>query len=239
MPSSYRFGRFPTATYHEKQGTVPRPRDVSRFANIPNAYSGNTFFAKKRTLGEDFRMSHVLPFIASLAPMPSSKAVSLDVFTLTSSEWQEQCQVRWAQRIVYAMVCRLSLLVEMFSVNHYLVELFSDIARCVAHERTTFCFKNTVDLSLPIVLHVSQCVRVFGDGWMGRGKLYVCMLALCVCVGHCAVDWRALPNVWSSSSSRDFQWYSYTWNICFCIRSLVCSPYPVEHFPLLIGLGRA
>ena len=76
---------------------------------------------------------------------------------------------------------------------------------------------------------------------MGRGKLYVCMLVLCVCVGgHCAVDWRALPSKWSLSSNHDFRYYSCTRNTCFCLLSLVSSLYPaVEHFLLSITLGRA
>ena len=45
------------------------------------------------------------------APTLSSMAVCLDVFTAASNEWQEHRQIWWAQWIVYAMVCWLSLLI--------------------------------------------------------------------------------------------------------------------------------
>ena len=79
----------PALNWHLSPSTSPSW--CHKVCNIPSAYSRHTFFAKKRTLGEDFRTSHVSPFVASLAPMPSSMAESLDVFTATLSEWQEQC----------------------------------------------------------------------------------------------------------------------------------------------------
>ena len=72
--------------------------------------------------------------------MPSSMAVSLNVFNATSSKWQEQRQVRWAQRSMYAMICQLSLLVETFSARQHLEELSWDIARYVVDKQTTFCY---------------------------------------------------------------------------------------------------
>ena len=183
MPSYYHFCQFPTATDTEKQGTVPHPHDITRFANIPSVDSCNTFFAKKRTLGEDFGTSHKLPFVVSLAPMLSLMAESLGVFTTTLSEWQEQRQVRWVQHIMYDMVCQLSLLVETFSVYHHPVELSWEIARCVAYERTTFWFTNTVDLSLPIALRVTVCECVWGR--MNGEKQTVCLHACSVCVCVC------------------------------------------------------
>ena len=46
---------------------TPHPSDVTRFANILNAYSFYTLFKKERTLGEDFGMSHISPFIVGFA----------------------------------------------------------------------------------------------------------------------------------------------------------------------------
>ena len=84
------FWQFRLLPAPKKQGTVPRLCDITRFPNILSAYSGNTFFAKKGTLGEDFGTSYVSPFIVSLAPMPSSMVACLDVFTATSNVWWEQ-----------------------------------------------------------------------------------------------------------------------------------------------------
>ena len=75
-----------TCTYHQKQGTVPRPCDITRFANIPSVYSCNAFFAKKGTSGEDFGTAHISPFIVDLAPMLSLMAVRLDVLTAALNE---------------------------------------------------------------------------------------------------------------------------------------------------------
>ena len=37
------FWQFLPVTYHQKLGTTPRPLGITRFANIPSAYSCNTF----------------------------------------------------------------------------------------------------------------------------------------------------------------------------------------------------
>ena len=80
------FLQFLCATYHKKQGTMPHPHDITRFANILFAYSCNTFIKKKGTSSEDFEVLHVLLFIVDLAPMLSSLAECLDGFTAASNE---------------------------------------------------------------------------------------------------------------------------------------------------------
>ena len=50
---------------------------------------------------------------------------------------------------------------------------------------------------------LSVCTCVGSEEW---DKLYACILAACVCLGHCAHDWSALASMWSWNSSHDV-WY--------------------------------
>ena len=108
-------------------------------------------------------------------------------------------------QILYNTVCWQFLCVETLNVHHHPLESSWE-TRCVAQEWTAFCLYWTPEICLFLVLCVSQCVCLRGRGRQ-TVRMY-CMLLVCVCVGHCIVDWRTLANTWSWSSSHDF-WHFY------------------------------
>ena len=210
---------------------MPHPRSVKWCANILSADSCNTFFANKRTSGEDFRTSHIPPFIIDLAPTSFLVVACFDAFTAGSNKWQEPRQVWWMQQIKYTMVCWLSLHIEMLSMRHHPLELFWEMAHHAAQKWIAFCHYQHCGSDL--VLHVSQCVHVFGG--VGRGRQTVC-LHVCVCVGHCTVNWKTFASIWKCSSTHNS-------DILHKIFGSVFIPfvmfYPIVQFSLSIALGRA
>lgn len=225
--------QFPPATYHEKQRQYHALVTLQGLVNLPTVYYSNTLFTKKRTSREDFGTSHVSPFIVESAPTLSSMAVSLDVFTAASNEQQEHHQVWWAERSICTMVCWLYLHVERLSMYHYPSESSWVMASLVAHEWTTLCLYQKPWICPFLVLHVSQCVCVFGG--VGRGRHTVCLHACCVCM--CRILYSRLPGTCkyvAAITSDNF----FTQNIRFSLRSLTPFQYPIMCSFLSWSLGK-
>ena len=179
-----------------------------------------TFCMKNRTSRQDYRMSHISPFIVDLAPTSSSMAVHHNVFTAASNKWQEQCQIWWVQQIVYATVFWLSLCIETRSAHlHYL-----ELSWAMLPSAFT---KHSESVPSWWWVCLSVCACVWGRREMGRDASILAVYGMCRTL---YIDWRKHASILSWSGSHNF-WY-FTHNICFSLRSLVSFPYAFAQFSL-------
>ena len=114
----------------------------------------------KRTLGEDFGMLHVSPFVVDMAPMPSSTSWCL----LPQTSDRSNAKFGAAQQIMEDTVCQLSLRVETCSAHHHPLESSWEMVCHFAHEQPAFCLCWTSWISVPSWCCVRLCTCVGGRG---------------------------------------------------------------------------
>lgn len=165
---------FSPATYHQKLETTPCARGVTRFANIPSAYSCNKLFTKKITLEDDFGMLHIIAICCRCHYVIFNGYMCAAMSSLLP--WtSNRSSAKFGQRSKFSHYSLPPVYVPRIAKHaHYPLESSWEMGHRVAHKWTAFC----PDLSLPGAACDSVCVCAC-VWWKGKGgNLHVC----CVCM---------------------------------------------------------